>query len=413
MPLPASHAPQNPRRRLLIGSAALLGPAPWLAACTAPPARPARSCPAEPRYVGAAPRAALQAEVWPAFGPDPSIGQTIDRGSAAALDGTLQTLFERLQPPAIDAALFIPGRGLWQRSLGLAEVQPVRPLADSHVFWWASCGKTLTAGAIVQCMHEGRLAPGDRLQRWLPAFPQAEQITIGQLLDHTAGTLSFNHPALGNNPLNTRHLTPQQLLQVPMAQGLLSCPGSLFSYSNTGYLLLALVLEAIDGQPFHLALQRRVLTPLGITRLRALAPEESLQTLATPHDGRTPHPAWGIPALMGAGNVVGRADAFLRFWHGLLTARLMPQPLVQGMWQRLLPTGASPGLWYGQGVMVMEFQDPGGPPRLWLAHPGGSPQANGVVLYEPARRAYAAVAINSAVSAVAVANALLRTAVPD
>ena len=65
--------------------------------------------------------------------------------------------------------------------------------------------------------------------------------------------------------------------------------------------------------------------------------------------------------------------------------------------------------WFGKGVMLTEWTDDTGVARSWLGHFGGIPTANAALLYDNVAEAYAAVAVNSAVSSAAVANALLKT----
>jgi D-alanyl-D-alanine carboxypeptidase len=110
---------------------------------------------------------------------------------------------------------------------------------------------------------------------------------------------------------------------------------------------------------------------------------------------------------------VATADDMLRFWQALLTGRLLPPEVVQQQWAALyplrnIPPSAQASSWFGLGVMLTEIAQPSGARQVWLNHLGGIPTANAVVLYAPESEAFVAVAVNNAVSAPAVANALLK-----
>jgi D-alanyl-D-alanine carboxypeptidase len=361
-------------------------------------------CDAPAPYQGAAGRAPLAESFVVDAGPDPLLSPPMPARLATALDNRLAKLLQTQGGPALDVALYRPLQGLWSRRVGLANATALQPVQEQTPFWWASVGKTLTAAAVLQCVAEGRIKLEDKLSRWRPDFPLAQHISVASLLDHTNGTLSYNHPAaLG--PVQA-YRTPAELLALPAQRGNLSCPGAVFSYSNTGYLLLALVLESLLGQPLHRIVEQRLTAPLGLQHLKALPPGATPADLALPHVDGLAQTVPGLASLMGAGNVVGSARDMLCFWQAMLCGRLLPPALVRGQFARLLPMGED-GLWYGQGVMVLDFLDRSGVNRTWLGHTGGGQGYNTIVLYEPAREAFAAVAVNGATPAAAVAAAML------
>jgi D-alanyl-D-alanine carboxypeptidase len=358
-------------------------------------------------YRGAAARAPLADGVFPSEQPDPILAPPIAIPLAAALERRLAEVLQLQGGPALDVALFKPGIGLWSRRIGAARLAPPQPVNEQTAFWWASVGKCLTAAFVLQCVAEGRLDLQDKLATWRPDFPEARHISLASLLDHTNGTLSYNHPDALGDVRNAPYRSPAELLALPMQRGNRFCPGLLFSYSNTGYLLLALVLEAVLGQALHRLVEQRLTAPLALAHLRALPPGPPPPDLALPHVNGVPQAVPGLASLIGAGNIVGSAQDMLRWWHALLVGRVLPPALVRGQFARLLPMGQD-GLWYGQGVMVFDFGDRNGIDRLWLGHAGGGPGINAIVLYEPARTAFAAVAVNGNTPAAAVATAMLE-----
>jgi D-alanyl-D-alanine carboxypeptidase len=357
-------------------------------------------------YRGAPPRAPLIGSAFALSSEDPQMAAPMSAAKSAALSSRLAELLEAHGGPAFDAALYRPGVGLWSNRVGLTSQIPPLPLQAQTAFWWASVGKTLTAALVLQCVAEGKLSLQDKLALWFPDFPQARFISIESLLDHTNGTLTYNHADAAVAAHKDRYRTPAELLATPILRGNLTCPGLLFGYTNTGYLLLALVLEAVLGQPLHNSVEQRITAALALSNLRALSPGQNPIGLAAPHINGLPQPVEGLASLIGAGNIVASAHDMLCFWHALLGGRLVPQPLVRNQFARLLPMNEA-GLWYGHGVMVFDFRDRSGAERLWLGHSGGAEGSNALVLFEPARAVFAAVAVNGGTSAAAVALALI------
>ena len=329
---------------------------------------------------------------------------------AAKLDAHIGALLAQTGAPAIAAAIEVPGLGRWASTQGLARVQPQQPALATTPFYWASVTKSLTAVLALQLVEEGRLKLDDRLARWYPQMPQADLITIEQLLTHTSG-LATNWA--GATPLDS--VTRAEQLAAAAATPLVFCPGSGVSYSNTGYWLLSLIVEAVTGEPYDVALRHRVAEPLEVLQLQALPPQQPAPDgFATPHLGRLPSSDPGLGSRLGAGSVFATPADMLRFWQALLSGRLLSPATVQRQWATLyrLRDAAAPELrwWAGQGVMLAEWTDVQGRNRPWLFHAGGDAVlgANAVLIYNPVVGAYVAVAVNSTVPSAAVATSLLE-----
>lgn len=375
---------------------------PWALAGTIAP------CAQASTYQGGALHAPLPARYFPPATPSTATQTPLPAGLAAQLDQRLQSLLLQTGAPAIAAAMAVPGLGRWTFSQGLAQVQPPEAADAETLFYWGSIAKPITAVLVLQLVQEGKLSLDDRLARWFPQMPNAAQISIAQLLSHRSGLATNAGDPLAAFSSQAAHL--RQAADTPSV----FCPGDDAAYSNTGYLLLGLVMEALEQQPYHAIVQNRIAGPLGLRRLRALQPEETqTPALATPHQGRTPQPDAAAWQRLGNGNIVATADDMLRFWQALLTGQLLPPATLQQQWAALyplrnIPPSAQASSWFGQGVMLTEMATPSGTRQVWLNHVGGTPTANAVVLYSPEQSAFVAVAVNNAVSAPAVANALLK-----
>jgi D-alanyl-D-alanine carboxypeptidase len=258
---------------------------------------------------------------------------------------------------------------------------------------------------ILQLVEERKLALTDPVSRWVPRVPYGEHITVDHLLQHRSGLFSANEDA--RERAHPRYRTPHQSLRIARKHGAMFCPGQAWRYSNTGYTVLGLIIEAVEGQPYHAVVNRRIAERLDLSTLRALAPKEAPADVAplVPADGTTPQiaPSWPFAA----GAVVGSADDMLRFWHALLARRLLSEEHTARMFDPLYPM-FDRGTWYGRGVMLYELPDRSGGTTTWLGHSGGTPGAKAVIAYAPAAQAFVAVALSGDGSAEASAHLLLQ-----
>ncbi len=334
----------------------------------------------------------------------PSFGAGLDTNAIARLERALDKAQSATKAPAMTVAVGVPGRGVWSATRGT----PGDTNAPPRWFWFASVGKAFTAAVVLQLVEEGKLSLDDPLSRWFPDFPNAKAITLDHLLRHTGGIYSFqNDPKLRVQP---GYHAPEELIGVARAHGNGFCPGEYWSYSNTGYVLLGLIVERVEGRPFHEVVDTRVIRRLGLVNTRALAPQEELPGLARPSPSRPTEEPVGstVPTTpYAAGNVVATAGDMVRFWHALLAGELLKPATVRNQFAELLPM-FDPGTFYGRGVMLYDVPDKDGRHLTWLGHSGGAPGSKALVLYSVESKAYVAVAMNNDGSAEATANLLLK-----
>jgi D-alanyl-D-alanine carboxypeptidase len=309
----------------------------------------------------------------------------------------------------VTAAVGVPGLGVWTRTTGLARRTPAVAVSDDSLFWWASAGKAYTACLVQLDVQQGRLALRDSIERWWPDFPEARLITLEHLLTHTSGIRSFKSGEFSAQLPAAEYRAPETIIAAVQGSTNLFCPGAYWSYSNTGYVMLGRVLEGASQRSYGELLRQRLFVPLGLRHSEAIEPGALPAGLVTRHPAGEPLEDAGIATPFAAGAIAARADDVLRFWHAWLTGRLLPRSVVQGSFARLYPMFEKQEMYYGQGVMLIDWKDAAGRPRQWLGHLGGAPGANAVMAYDPMLKAYVAVALNSDLSATATANALLQT----
>jgi D-alanyl-D-alanine carboxypeptidase len=354
-------------------------------------------------YVGAPLHAPLDTALF--SGLDGAMTGALDDSLVARLDGAVSWILANTRAPGITAAVGIPGQGIWSVSRGLARLEPPTPFAPRALFYWGSVGKAFTAAVVAQLIEEGKLADTDPLARWFPDFPNAGAITVDHLLTHTSGAFSFNQDLKFRRKKG--YTAPDELIRIAARHGNALCPGERWSYSNTGYVLLARIVERIEGLPFHQIVTRRVIDRSGLQGTVALAPEQTPAGLATGHVAGKPDADFDPSMPFGAGIIAAPADEMIRFWQALLAGRVVGTASLRRAFDHLYPM-YDPGTFYGRGVMVIEFKAGDGPQNVWLGHGGGTPSAKAVIAYDTTSRVFIAVAINGDVSAEAAAYRLLK-----
>ncbi|CAM4391383.1 D-alanyl-D-alanine carboxypeptidase precursor [Mycobacterium basiliense] len=122
---------------------------------------------------------------------------------------------------------------------------------------------------LLRLVDENRVSLDDTLSKWLPDFPHADRVTLGQLAQMTSGYPDY---VIGNDAFNNelyanpfRQWTTEELLAQIAARPLLYEPGTNWDYAHTNYLLLGLALEKATGQDMPTLLRKKVLAPLGLT----------------------------------------------------------------------------------------------------------------------------------------------------
>lgn len=180
-----------------------------------------------------------------------------------------ERLLEETARPTGPGAAVLIARGdqiLFRAARGRADIELDVPLATDQVFRIASVTKIFTAALVMKLVQEGKLSLDDPLARFLPEFPEGNRITVRMLLNHTAGISDQPvNPQPGGGRLD-RSITV--LVEEIAMRPLSFAPGTDQAYSNAGYILLGAIVEHVTGQPWHAALEQRLLSPLGLAHTR-------------------------------------------------------------------------------------------------------------------------------------------------
>jgi CubicO group peptidase (beta-lactamase class C family) len=190
--------------------------------------------------------------------------------SAAAID-SLFSKFVSTRDPGCAVLVIKDGRPVFRKGYGVADLRTLRKIGPETSFRLASLTKQFTAMAVMLLVHDGKLRYDDRLTDVFPDFPAyGNTITIRQLLNHTSGLVAYEdimakqYAGIADDKIP--QISDAGVLDLLQQQtGTKFMPGTRWEYSNSGYVLLAMVVEKRSGMKFGDFLSQRIFTPLGMT----------------------------------------------------------------------------------------------------------------------------------------------------
>jgi len=157
------------------------------------------------------------------------------------------------------------------RAYGNADLEHGVAIDGKTVFEAGSVSKQFTAASVLILIEQGTLRADDDISKYVPELPDyGVTITIAQLLGHTSGLRDWEGVVdIAGWPVTTRQYTVKDVLEIVARQKHLNYrPGTAFSYTNSGYVLLATIVERVSGEPFAEFGRERLFEPLGMHSTR-------------------------------------------------------------------------------------------------------------------------------------------------
>lgn len=230
---------------------------------------------------------------------------------------------------------------------GSASVELGVPLAMASTFRIGSVTKPIVAATVLRLQEAGRLSIDDRLNRFLPSYPEGSRITLRQLLDHTAG-VSDAWEADPMKPITTR-----QLVDLIGRQPLDFPPGTQWKYSNSGYILLGAAVEAVEKKPWCDVVRDIVLRPAHMDSSGCFDDEAVVPRAATGYthapDGSLRRASYiSMTGPGAAGALYSTVGDLQRFMHALTHGILLQPGSLTAMTTEQRIVGGS-GTGYGLG----------------------------------------------------------------
>lgn len=216
--------------------------------------------------------------------------QKIDRGIVSD-DSRIQKIDRLLaekEKEGLNGVILIRSHDkvLLQKAYGVADREKNRPVRLETGFCIGSLVKSMTAAGILKLEEQGKLATSDTLARFFPSAPEDKKnITVAQILAHTAGMddmFGSDYEVVSRDWLQEKALNAK----------LIGTPGEKRVYSNSGYSILAIIIEKVSGRSYEKFIRDEVLKPAGVSTIGYILPKWKNKNLAV---GYYEDKRWGTP----------------------------------------------------------------------------------------------------------------------
>ena len=180
------------------------------------------------------------------------------------IDSLANAFIADTHTPAVSIAVLRGSDTVVMKGYGAASIQQHRAATPSTVYRIGSITKQFTAAMIMRLVERGKLSIDDPFTKYLPDVPtHGRTITIRRLLNHTSGIHSYTSETEWQKHW-AEEMTPRQVVAFVDRDSLDFDPGDKWSYSNTGYMLLGMIIEKVTGETYANVLRHEFFQPLGL-----------------------------------------------------------------------------------------------------------------------------------------------------
>lgn len=277
--------------------------------------------------------------------------------AADSVDDYVRGVLEKKKIPGASVAIVRDGRIVKAEGYGFANLELDAKASADTIYQSGSLGKQFTAAGILLLAEDGKLELDDRLSKHFPEGPAAwHRITIRHLLTHTSGLKDYE----GRNDIDLRKdYGEDDLLAVMMELPLQFEPGTQWSYSNSGYLVLGILTSKLAGKHWSDFQNERIFAPLGMTTTQVITEKDIVKNRAAGYaldeKGELKNQAWVAPSLNRL------ADGSLYFtvkdlaaWDAALCLRTFLKPASFEAWWTPVRLDSGTSYPYGFGWGIVE-----------------------------------------------------------
>jgi len=193
-----------------------------------------------------------------------------DKQFSEVLQKALEKAADIQNADNISASLYISDLCRWEGAVGVTKHDPSVPVTPDTLYAFGSITKTFIAAIVIQLVEEKKLALEDSLDKWLGTYPHIDaNLTIRQLMNHGSGLYNFTDSETFWSDIDAdidRMWSPEDILKYVKSPPFIGFDPP--AYSNTNYILLGMIIEAVTGNPLEQELQNRITQPLDLKATR-------------------------------------------------------------------------------------------------------------------------------------------------
>jgi CubicO group peptidase (beta-lactamase class C family) len=287
--------------------------------------------------------------------------QKVNVPSGNVLTDSLYASIGREQRPGIAVLVAKKGSIVYQKGFAYADIQSHKKITPLTKFRIGSITKQFTAAAILQLQEEGKLNVSDKLSKFFPEFPRADEVTIHHLLTHTSGIHSYTNTDSFMRRV-TAPISEEKLFAEIKKYPYDFYPGDEYRYNNSGYFLLGYLIEKITGKKLGEVFKERFFVPLKMTNTGMYDSQHKPSNEATGYEknGNAYQPAtdWDMSWAAGAGGLHSTVEDLNKwnnaFYHGKI---LKQESFKAAITPVMLNSGEKPpGMDYGYGLGIGHYR---------------------------------------------------------
>jgi len=280
--------------------------------------------------------------------------QTDDIGSK--VDNFVNSSIRQQKIPGLALAVMRDGQIIKAQGYGLSNIELNAPASPQTVFQSGSVGKQFTATGVMMLVEEGKVGLDDKITKYFPGAPETwNKITIRNLLTHTSGIKDYTD----KNFDYRRDYTEEDLLKILQKLPFDFAPGDKWSYSNSGYMLLGILIRKVTGKFYGDFLQERIFRPLGMTTTRIISEQDIVPNRAAGYrlvKGVIKNQEWVSPSLntTADGSLYFTVLDLAKWDAALYTEKLIKRSSLDEIWTPVKLSDGKPYP-YGFGWRVHEM----------------------------------------------------------
>jgi len=271
-------------------------------------------------------------------------------------DTLIRDTMQRQRVPGATIAVVQKGQVLKAQGYGLSNIELQVPAKRESVYQSASVGKQFTATAVMMLVEEGKLNLDERVHAYLPQTPASWKGTVRQLLAHTSGM-----PEITDATDLRRDYSDDELLKLVFKSPPDFEPGEKFKYSNTGYVILGILITKVTGEPYGDFLKRRIFEPLGMKTTRIISEADIIPNRSAGYrlvKGELKNQEWVSPTFNSTadGSLYLTVDDLIKWDAALYGEDILKTDSLQQMWTPMKTNDGQPTK-YGFGWFVDSVND--------------------------------------------------------
>jgi CubicO group peptidase (beta-lactamase class C family) len=254
--------------------------------------------------------------------------------------------------PGMALAVIQEGKVVKAAGYGMANVELGVAAKPESIFQTGSVGKQFTATAVMMLVEEGKVGLDDKISKYFPGAPATwKDITVRHLLTHTSGIPDYTSEKTGGAINMRTDYTEEELVKKIAALPLDFQPGEKWSYSNSGYLLLGVLIHHVTGEFYGDFLQQRIFKPLWMTSTRIISEADIVPNRSAGYrlvNGEVKNQEWVSPSLntTADGALYTNVLDLAKWDAALYTEKLLKKSSFDQMWT---PVRLNSGKTYAYG----------------------------------------------------------------